>query len=55
VKYARPLTPTERRIQRIMAKVDRWCIECMTGENAEWVLAAAILFFVCGTLAMIGR
>lgn len=51
----RPLTPLERRIQHFAAMLDRFALDCMYGEHAEAVLAAAILFCVCGALAMIGR
>jgi hypothetical protein len=50
--YRRPLTKWERRLQRMMAKLDALTEACM--EN-EWFYVAAILFCVCGALAMIGR
>lgn len=55
MRHTRPLTRWERRLQHVVAVVDRFCIECMTGEYAEWVLAAAILFCVAGALAFLGR
>ena len=48
------MTRLRRKLQHVKAAVDRFCLDCVYGEYGEWVLAAAITFLVCGTLAVGG-